>query len=266
MYICIFCFRLHKFPSTIKRSLAHAKWQQLINRSSPGHPGKMMKVRPKQRVCSIHFVEREPTHENPYPTLNLGYHASPRVKKFLSTGSRRKLKYSLLQPEKKRKNTPDVLPGSSNDPTMSSTIIQISLEQSSMSDLNSPPINIMPDLDITLPSDFVSPDISLNPSEANKERELLLNSLTLLAILKIKFSIIGITETKFSKDVSPSINFSLPNYSVEHVPAESSAGGALLYIADYLSYKQRKDLTNNLYKSKELESIFIEIMYKKKKI
>ena len=87
---------------------------------------------------------------------------------------------------------------------------------------------------------------------------------TLLAILKIKFSIIGITETKFSKDVSPSINFSLPNYSVEHVPAESSAGGALLYIADYLSYKQRKDLTNNLYKSKELESIFIEIMYKKK--
>ena len=88
---------------------------------------------------------------------------------------------------------------------------------------------------------------------------------TLLSLLEIKFSVIGITETKFSKNISPSINFSLPNYSVEHTPAESSAGGALLYIADYLSYKLRKDLTNNLYKSKELESIFIEIMYKKKK-
>ena len=88
---------------------------------------------------------------------------------------------------------------------------------------------------------------------------------TLLSLLGIKFSIIGITETRFSKDISPSVNFSLPNYSVEHTPAASSAGGALLYVADHLSYKQRKDLSHNLYKSKELESIFIEIMYTKKK-
>ena len=86
---------------------------------------------------------------------------------------------------------------------------------------------------------------------------------TLLSLLEIKFSIIGITETKFSKNVSPSVNFSLPNYSVEHTPAESSAGGALLYIAYHISYKQRNDLSKNLYKSRELESIFIEIMYKK---
>ena len=81
----------------------------------------------------------------------------------------------------------------------------------------------------------------------------------------MQFSIIGIIETKFSKNITPSINFSLPNYSIEHTPAESSAGGALIYIADYLTYKQRKDLTKQTYKSKELESIFIEIMYKKKK-
>ena len=71
---------------------------------------------------------------------------------------------------------------------------------------------------------------------------------TLLSLLEIQFSVIGITETKFSKNVVPSINFSLPNYSVEHTPAES--WGAMLYISNYLSYKLRKDLTNNLYKIK----------------
>ena len=79
---------------------------------------------------------------------------------------------------------------------------------------------------------------------------------TLLFLLEMQFSIIGITETKFSKNITPSINLnSLPNYSIEHTPAESSAGGALLYIADYLTYKQRKDLTKQTYKSKEIESI-----------
>ena len=65
---------------------------------------------------------------------------------------------------------------------------------------------------------------------------------TLLYLLEIQFSVIGITETKFSKNIIPSIKFSLPNYSIEHTPAESSAGGALLYIANYLTYKKRKDL------------------------
>ena len=65
---------------------------------------------------------------------------------------------------------------------------------------------------------------------------------TLLSLLEIQFSIIGITETKFTTNTTPSINFSLPKYSIEHTPAESSAGGALLYIADYITYKQRKDL------------------------
>ena len=28
---------------------------------------------PKSRICSSHFVDGEPTEENPHPTLNLGY-------------------------------------------------------------------------------------------------------------------------------------------------------------------------------------------------
>ena len=45
-------------------------------------------------------------------------------------------------------------------------------------------------------------------------------------------------------------------------PTESSAGGTLLYIANYLSYESRQDL--NIYKKNELESTFLEITNPKK--
>ena len=88
---------------------------------------------------------------------------------------------------------------------------------------------------------------------------------TLLSLLDVNFSVIGITKTKFLKNVQPSINFSLQNYNTEHTPTELSAGGALLYISKYLTYKPRKDLNRNMYKIKELEAIFVEIIYEKKK-
>ena len=50
----------------------------------------------------------------------------------------------------------------------------------------------------------------------------------------------------------------LSNYSFEFTPTETSAGGTLLYIANYVSYKCRNDL--NIYKKNELESTFIEIV------
>ena len=53
----------------------------------------------------------------------------------------------------------------------------------------------------------------------------------------------------------------LNNYSFEFTPTETSAGGALLYIANHLSYKCRNDL--NIYKN-ELESTFTEIVNRKK--
>ena len=52
------------------------------------------------------------------------------------------------------------------------------------------------------------------------------------------------------------------NFSFEFTPTESSAGGTLLYIANHLSCKPRLDL--NIYKSKELESTFIEVLNPKK--
>ena len=52
-------------------------------------------------------------------------------------------------------------------------------------------------------------------------------------------------------------------YSYEYTPTESSKGGTLLYIDQNLRYRSKSDLT--LYKSKEIESSFIEIIEPKKK-
>ena len=65
---------------------------------------------------------------------------------------------------------------------------------------------------------------------------------TLLSLLDVNFSVIGITET-----------------------TELATGGALLYISNHLTYKPRKDLNQNMYKHKELECIFVEIVYEKLK-
>ena len=93
----------------------------------------------------------------------------------------------------------------------------------------------------------------------------LFDELQTLLSLYVNFSVIGITERKFLKNTQPSINFSLQNYNTEHTPTELAAGGALLYISNHLTYKRGKNLTQNMYKSKELESIFVEIVYAKRK-
>ena len=59
-------------------------------------------------------------------------------------------------------------------------------------------------------------------------------------------------------NISVTQNIELSNYSFEHTPTESSAGGTLLYIANHLSYKIRSDF--NIYKKFELESTFVEII------
>ena len=84
----------------------------------------------------------------------------------------------------------------------------------------------------------------------------------LLSCTKAKFDIISISETRITRQVSLLNNLNLNNYSVEFIPTETSAGGALLYITNPLSYKCRYDL--NIYKKIELESTFIEIVSPRK--
>ena len=55
----------------------------------------------------------------------------------------------------------------------------------------------------------------------------------------------------------------MKNCSYEYTPSESSKEGTLLYIDKNLRYRSRSDLT--LYKSKDIEPSFVEIIESKKK-
>ena len=77
------------------------------------------------------------------------------------------------------------------------------------------------------------------------------------------FQIIGISETRLKKTQETTTNIHLKNYNIEHVPTESSNGGVLLYIKKAITYKLRPDLM--IYKKRELESVFIEIIQKDSK-
>ena len=68
----------------------------------------------------------------------------------------------------------------------------------------------------------------------------------LLSCTQTKFDIIAISETRITNQVFLSNNLNLNNYSFEFTPTETSAGGALLYIANHPSYKCRNGL--NIYK------------------
>ena len=83
----------------------------------------------------------------------------------------------------------------------------------------------------------------------------------LLSDLNVNFDILAITETRIKKDSSTPINLQLSNYSIEHTPTESSAGGTLLYINKRLSYQLRNDL--RIYFESKIESTFIEIICSK---
>ena len=63
----------------------------------------------------------------------------------------------------------------------------------------------------------------------------------LLSELTVSFDILAITESRIKKDSSSPISLQLNNYSIEHTPTESSAGGTLLHISKRFSYQLRND-------------------------
>ena len=81
---------------------------------------------------------------------------------------------------------------------------------------------------------------------------------TLLAKINVKFNAVGITETRLNKSSIRNTNIDLSGYSFEHTPTEANCGGALLYIDNNINYAVSDDLC--IYKTKELESVFIEII------
>ena len=79
-----------------------------------------------------------------------------------------------------------------------------------------------------------------------------------LSLIKTKFDIICISESRITKNNSLTTNINIPGCNFEHDPTESKAGGSLMYISDKISCKLRNDL--NIYCSKQLESVFIEVL------
>ena len=53
-----------------------------------------------------------------------------------------------------------------------------------------------------------------------------------LSFFKVKFDIISISESRFTKSNTLTTNIDIPGYNIEHTPAESKAGGCLLYISN----------------------------------
>ena len=85
----------------------------------------------------------------------------------------------------------------------------------------------------------------------------------LLASTDVKFGVIGITQSKLNRNKKHLATIDLPNYNIEHCPADGANRGALFYIKEGIIYKLRIDL--KIFKSKKLESIFIEIINPKHK-
>ena len=78
-----------------------------------------------------------------------------------------------------------------------------------------------------------------------------------------KIDTICFSESRISTKNPQTTNIDLPGYKSEQIPTESSAGGALIYISQIISYKPQKDL--HIYCAKELESVFIELLIPNKK-
>ena len=86
---------------------------------------------------------------------------------------------------------------------------------------------------------------------------------TLLVKINVKFNIIGITETWFNKSSIRNTNIDLSGYSFEHTPTKANCRGVLLYIDNNINYIVWDGLS--IYRSKELESVLIEIITSKGK-
>ena len=86
----------------------------------------------------------------------------------------------------------------------------------------------------------------------------------LLSELNYGPDIIAISESRLKSSTQSIVKINLENYRVEHTPTKYSSGGTLLYIKNDISYKLRNDL--KIYKPKELESVFIEIINKSSKM
>ena len=78
-------------------------------------------------------------------------------------------------------------------------------------------------------------------------------------MLDYEFDFICLSESKIVKGSEPQIDINIDGYQPpEGTPTEGEKGGVLIYAKNGINYIPRNDL--NIYKSKELESQFIEVV------
>ena len=87
---------------------------------------------------------------------------------------------------------------------------------------------------------------------------------TLISERNLNFDFLGISESLLKLNQNPLTSVQLAGYSIEYTPTEYNNGGTLRYVKKGINYKLRKDL--QIYKPKQLESTFIEIVQNKDRI
>ena len=88
---------------------------------------------------------------------------------------------------------------------------------------------------------------------------------TIINMIDLKFGVIGINETRI-KTTNPRIGTNINGYfKCYSSPTEADKGGALLCIDEHNNTKQLPNIDKIMYKSKLLESVFIEIFIKNQK-
>ena len=108
IHISFILFRLFPFPTKKKNPTARDSWRKIINRNVDLKGCKLWEPSKDSRVCSKHFIDGEPSNENPYPTRNLGYDATKRTLFFSPPSTKRKSvltekmeTYSIAKPKKR---------------------------------------------------------------------------------------------------------------------------------------------------------------------
>ena len=81
-----------------------------------------------------------------------------------------------------------------------------------------------------------------------------------LSFFKCKFNIISISQSRITKSNTLTTNIDIPGYNIEHTPTESKTGSCC--ISNKIPYNLRNGL--NVYCPKQLESVFIELLFSNK--
>ena len=116
---CSPAFILYPFPTESKDKDRKYRWARLIKRQNKN--GSMWLPNKLSRVCSKHFIDREPTKENPDPILKMGYEIqvkpkrkSPVCREFVPTKRKRR---QLVNEETLVAETTQTEPTTETEPT-----------------------------------------------------------------------------------------------------------------------------------------------------